>query len=98
MAPAGYPQDGPRVLEPATAVTTTPESAGIYLFVDGQQKPLLAGQTANLLERITELLADGSGSIWHHAVSEFYIEEIADEAERRRRESEMIQNLQPVCN
>ena len=80
------------------AKQTLSESEDLYLLVDGDQKPLFAGQTDNLLGLITELFADGDHCIWSHGASQFFTEEVADEAERRRRESEMIQNLQPVCN
>ena len=76
----------------------TKENAGIYLIADGKDKALVVGQTEDLLDLILRFYGDNNHCIWSHSPSGYYVEAIADEAERQRCVSEMIKNLQPVCN
>lgn len=98
MPPANYPQNGPYGFQGGVIDTIT-EVGGIYLITNGAgSSPIYAGQTDNLRRRLKEHFADRKHCCWTYQPLHFFAEAVSTQAERLRREKEMIQNLRPVCN
>jgi len=95
--PPGYPNFGPYSFTPA-GIAGMKSVGGIYLIVNSKLQPVYAGQTNDLKRRLGEHYDDRKHCMWRYAPTNFYAEAVVGEAERLRREREMIRTLRPVCN
>lgn len=95
--PAGYPKYGPYSFT-AKGIAEMKADGGIYLIVNAKGQPIYAGQTKDLRRRLGEHYTDRKHCMWKYGPTNMYAEAVATEAQRLRREQEMIRNLRPVCN
>lgn len=75
-----------------------PSKPGGYIVVNGQNEPIYVGQTANLAERIGDHRGDRFHCMHRHGPVAIWFEEIANQAQRLRREAELILQYAPPCN
>lgn len=72
--------------------------AGVYGIMNASKQMIYIGQTGNLAERMSAHQSDRTHRMHRYAPSLVWVERISDEAERIRREHEIIAEYDPPAN